>query len=98
MSLVRCPKCFQYKEPEFFNWKDKKNGKRHVVCSECHVIYRRIHYIRNRKKYIQKARKWNKKQKELIKIFLSTYLKDHPCVDCGEGGLVVLDFDHQFDN
>lgn len=94
---MRCPKCFQYKKPELFNWKDKKNGKRHIVCSACHVIYRKIHYIRNRKKYIQKARKWNKKQKESIKIFLSTYLKDHPCVDCGEGDLVVLDFDHQFD-
>lgn len=94
---MRCPKCFQYKEPELFNWKDKKKGKRHVVCSACHVIYRKIHYIRNRKKYIQKAERWNKKQKEIIKIFLSTYLKDHPCVDCGEGDLVVLDFDHQFD-
>lgn len=95
MSLMRCPKCFQYKKPELFNWKDKKNGKRHIVCSACHVIYRKIHYIRNRKKYIQKAKRWNTAQKEKIKGLLFKYLSEHPCVDCGEKDIAVLDFDHR---
>ena len=94
---MRCPKCFQYKEPELFNWKDKKKGKRHVVCSACHVIYRKIHYIRNREKYIRKARVWNGAQQEKIKHLVFNYLLEHPCIDCGEKDVVVLDFDHQFD-
>jgi hypothetical protein len=35
------------------------------------------------------------KRRAESKVLLTTYLREHPCVDCGNGDLRVLDFDHR---
>lgn len=82
---------------DLFNWKNKEKCLRHSVCKECHSEYRREHYLANRRKYITKARKWNHRQKDKTREVLLAYLRKHPCVDCGEKDIVVLDFDHKKD-
>jgi len=53
------------------------------------------HYLRNKKDYLARARKWDVRQKKIIGKFLVGYLSAHPCVDCGESDIVVLEFDHR---
>ncbi len=97
MAFRICTTCFVKKPVEHFSVRDIRIGRRHRVCKMCHKTYRRKHYLRNKEKYIKKARRWNGKQRKSIEDFLFRYLSKHPCIDCGEGDVVVLDFDHRYD-
>jgi 5-methylcytosine-specific restriction endonuclease McrA len=52
----------------------------------------------NRKKLSEDA--WRRKQIHRVRIqdWMCEYLETHPCVDCGETDIVVLEFDHVTDD
>jgi hypothetical protein len=52
------------------------------------------HYQAHKQDYIKRALAYNKITKVKLKMFITTYLKLHPCVDCGEDNHIVLEFDH----
>lgn len=56
--------------------------------------YARRHYERNKASYKARASAFTAKAIQRNKRFVLDYLSTHPCVDCGEDDLVVLDFDH----
>jgi hypothetical protein len=56
--------------------------------------YNRAHYLANRKLYIGRARARAKVVRRERVAYLVEYLRAHPCVDCGEGDPLVLEFDH----
>lgn len=63
-------------------------------CKSCSNSYHKEHYIRNRAKYIAKHTIYHKKIDAENRVFLVNYLTAHPCVDCGENDIRVLEFDH----
>ena len=67
------------------------------MCKRCQNEYVRAHYQTHRSKYINKARARNAEQNRVNAEYLIEYLSGHPCVDCGESDIVVLEFDHQRD-
>jgi hypothetical protein len=95
-----CSKCEKdYPAPleDFFNKKsDTQDGyQRH--CKQCIAEWHKEHYKKRTSYYKKKARKHNKEYKVRNLQFMVDYLKEHPCVDCGEKDPIVLEFDHRSD-
>lgn len=93
-----CTQCQQEKVLKSFSWKTNKKKKRRSICKTCHAVYRRQHYLDNQKKYKKMANEWNAEHYQTYvdraRRYVYDYLKEHPCVDCGESDPVVLEFDH----
>jgi hypothetical protein len=53
------------------------------------------HYQENKQYYVAKAKRNTANVIAATRINLVAYLEQHPCVDCGEDDIVVLEFDHR---
>ena len=89
-----CRICNIEKPEEAFNWRNKSKNKRHSTCTECHKAYTRNHYKSNASRYKARAHKYRPRSREIFKQYVLDYLLTHPCVDCGEADVEVLQFDH----
>lgn len=69
-------------------------GKRDPYCRPCRAEYGREHYEKNRQRYIDQAKKRTEKVLAERMQFLLEHFSSHPCVDCGETDVAVLEFDH----
>lgn len=92
--MKECTRCKELKDISLFSKKkNTKDGLQHV-CKVCHTFYLKEHYKDNKKYYKDKASIRNKETRTDNLQFTFNYLKEHPCVDCGESDPLVLEFDH----
>jgi hypothetical protein len=87
-----CPRCKETKAlDDFYRKKGRRAGS---YCKPCQHAYVREHYKRTSATY--NARRYalhltyTKRNRRLV----LEQLAQHPCVDCNESDIVVLDFDH----
>lgn len=90
----KCPCCQQILDESEYNWKIK-NVILATYCKKCSRQYVKNHYQKNRQYYIDKAKKRNIESNQRKQDFVGDYLKNHPCIDCGETNILVLEFDHK---
>jgi hypothetical protein len=86
----RCCTCQQVKPLDEFNRLAKAKDGRQASCRECNKAY---HY-RNWDRHMAQIRRRTKERRAAARAFIVEYLRAHPCVDCGETDIVVLEFDH----
>ena len=91
----RCYDCGLVKPLREFAFHNIARATRQGRCRPCHAAYRRAHYLRNRATYIRREVARIRGYREENRRRIREYLRGHPCVDCGETDIVVLDFDHR---
>lgn len=89
-----CSSCSTEKKVTEFGLKNKEKKIYQSKCKACQREYAKLHYGNNISYYKEKALRHNKINTETNKQKIIEYLECHPCVDCGETDLDVLEFDH----
>ena len=90
-----CPGCGEERDAELdFNWKYRDRGIRNTRCKVCQSRVSKQHYKDNKQSYMARVR-----AREVLVIVdnqkrLAEYLACHPCIDCGQADVRVLEFDH----
>src|SRR5688500_9071225 len=94
-AMKRCSRCGETKAVADFSIKNKKTGLRTAWCRECRRAYGREHDRANRPAYMQRARRRQPQDRARVRAMVMNYLRSHPCVDCGETDILLLDYDHR---
>lgn len=91
-----CSVCGNEKNLSEFNFKDKVRGKRCPYCKDCQREMWKEWYSdeSNKKAHIERIQANNKAKILDVRDKLYTFLNEHPCIDCGEADILVLEFDH----
>ena len=64
------------------------------VCRQCKKVYNKHHYLATRHRFNPARTERRVRVVAENRERLAEYLQSHPCVDCGEGDIIVLEFDH----
>ena len=92
--MKRCSRCGHEKEPEEFGFRSKGSTRLRSWCRKCKAAYDKKKYHEAGSKTRAAIEKRTREHRVKIRQIITSHLKSHPCVDCGEDDYVVLDFDH----
>lgn len=88
-----CSKCDTTKPLDDFHVNRTRRDGRQVSCKSCMSIRNRAYYLATPERNWQRKAS-NEAAKRKARKHVTAYLREHPCVDCGEDDIVVLEFDH----
>lgn len=89
-----CGSCKENLQLTEFNKNPSKKDGLQSNCKICQNKRQRDWYENNKEKHKKNIIEYKKIIKGEIRGKVIEYLSNHPCVDCGEGDIVVLEFDH----
>lgn len=90
-----CTGCGAEKDIDDFAFKNIKKNIRKSKCRVCTSEYGIDHYNKNKADYIARVRKNNIRYGQESVEYVINYLLTHPCIDCGEDDIIILEFDHK---
>jgi hypothetical protein len=94
METKKCIKCLTEKPLSDFSWKDMKNGRRQAKCKVCYRKHRNQWYVDHREREIKTIKARTLKWRKEAKAWINGYKAEHPCTNCNEKRIPVLQFHH----
>lgn len=95
---MKCTKCNEDQHEVNFSYKNKTLNVKKKICKTCDQNYRKDYYEKNKIEAVKYSLKSTKGIRERNAQFVWNYLKENPCIECGENDPVVLEFDHKDDS
>jgi hypothetical protein len=92
--MKTCTVCKKDKPLDQFNKNRARKDGLQTLCKDCTRERFKVYYANNREKQYRVTRARNDRQIEKLRGLVFEYLQTHPCVDCGETDIRVLEFDH----
>ncbi len=89
-----CSKCKIDKDLDQFNKNKAKHDGLQTFCRDCSHIKFKEYYEKNKESHKQSIYDRRDKLKSIARAFLVDYFQTHPCVDCQNSDIRVLEFDH----
>jgi hypothetical protein len=94
MESKQCCKCKQVKPLCDFPINNRKRDGLGTWCKPCKKEYNSFYYQATKDRFSDIRSEARKRAVARAREAVCAYLREHPCVDCGERDIVVLDFDH----
>jgi hypothetical protein len=88
--MKQCLRCLELKPADCFHKHSSNQDGLQKNCKACRKQIDSERYSRHKKKILDQQKQALIHKRE----FVLNYLKQHPCVDCGEANPIVLEFDH----
>lgn len=92
--MRKCFRCKKKKKLEDFRPNKSKPSGYDFICKPCWKIYAAEWHQKNKKSHNIAIHANSKRYEHILREFVYEYLSTHPCIDCGETNIVVLEFDH----
>jgi len=93
--MKRCTLCNADRPLEAFNRKRRSRDGLQNVCRDCNRARSARYYRDNREAHRATVLENSARYKTRMRSRLIPYLISHPCVDCGETDIRLLEFDHR---
>lgn len=94
--MKRCSKCHQLKQLHNFGKRKTSRDGKQGKCKTYVKEYAKIWYETNKDNRRAQIKTSNKLAKIRNQEFIIDYLSKHPCIDCGNTDIRVLEFDHLY--
>ena len=93
--MKKCDHCKEPKEDSEFNWKFKSLGIRHNTCRECMSIHQKKYFSGPaHDRHLEQVKERKEIARQVAREYAYNYLLTHPCQECGESDVRVLEFHH----
>lgn len=94
--MKQCNRCGESKALEEFQKRARNKDGYADMCKVCKRAYDNAHYKAHPDRRLSIRANSDKRIAE-VQEWIRQYFAEHPCVDCGETDIVVLEFDHVSD-
>lgn len=95
--IKRCYACGLDKKLDEFAINRRRRDGHDTMCTSCKKAYNARYYEATKYQRNPERAERRRRAKTQARENVYNFLRAHPCVDCGEADIVVLEFDHQRD-